>query len=164
MLRVSEIRRRVAAAISGSPGYLRPESDLPDGGDTEPASTAVWRESRQPPKRFVQGSESRPREHLGFAVEVPRTDFRTGDRQRRTLDIHAETLVIVHWSYRLRTTSTDADSALDAEQALVAAILGMDRNPRIEPRLENLTRDTDETGTHVLGEVRLHVSHRYPTT
>lgn len=135
------IRSRVAAAIEAVTG---------------------WSESPTVYDRFPDAT--RQVAHLGFAVGVPDTTTLAQDRQRPANGVYAFTVVGVRWTHRLRADAqvADYDAACQAELDMVAAVMGMTRNPGLAPRLRSANRSVVADGTYVLGSAIFDVSHTYP--
>jgi len=104
-LSISTIRARVAAGIDA----------IPD-----------WHISRWAGPNL--GLETADRLHRCALVEVPTTELSTSrQRPRRSEGAWVESRVVVHWAWRLRGDAqlTDYDAAADAEELLIAAVLGI---------------------------------------
>lgn len=107
-LTVHQVRDRIATGITSALGG------------------AGWVESRFPPEMF--GWDTREQRHKGFSVGVPATLFPEPERQnarsgaRRAV---VTTSVVVRWGHQLRVDGTTVDygAALDAEAALIEAVL-----------------------------------------
>ena len=105
---VATVRSRVAAALAAVSGWTQ--------------STAVGGD------QWPQTGEGEQAQHKHFAVTCPAsTPWSRGDSYTgRTTGAGYETRTRVDWRYRLRVDAqaNDYDSALDAEDDLVAASLG----------------------------------------
>jgi hypothetical protein len=161
MLSVVEIRQRLAQQIKGKL-YSRPATALPDGA-TEDPKAEPWKYSRHPWKDFFGLPDTRQREHLAFVIGFPSTDFARG-RQRPSEGLQSDTSISIRWCYRLRAahTEVDTDSALAAEQHLVALIKATPKDPGLTLVFRRLDRPTNNQDLAFLGEILLTVNHYYP--
>ena len=144
MLALSSIRARLATGLA---------SALAAWG---------WRGSRVPCDEFAGGA--RHSEQLVEAGGIVRTVPARQDMQRLPVGAMVRTFGGVRWSHRLRADAAqaDIDAALDAEAALVAALMGVSRDPELAIRWEGCpVRHTVGEGTLYLGEVAWSVLHRY---
>lgn len=148
MIGLADIRQRIAAGVA---------TGLTDAG---------WRESPLVVDLF--GHDARTIGHLVFAVGVLGTAPHALDRQSSrggaaVRGAVAATGVVVRWAHRLRSDAhvADYDSALVAQEALVAAVLAVDADPELGIRLLALRRpEVLGDGTYVLGTVEFEVIHR----
>lgn len=99
--------------------------------------------------------------HLSFAVDIGTTTV-AAHRQRLSTGAVAETSVTVRWLHRLRADAQigDYDDALDAGEALTAAVLAVEPSPGLRARLLRagpLTTVGD--GTHIRQDLEFAVLH-----
>lgn len=134
-------------------------------GDVSTVRTAIvtavdalagWAHSRYAPEFF--GADSDQLQHHAFAVGMVSSEPRDG-RQSLTDGCLVATTVEVRWAHRLRADaqSSDYGAALDAEQELVAAVVGIASQHVL---LTRLTRAARAEGW-VLGVATFTAWHRY---
>ena len=114
-----------------------------------------WTHSRWVPELF--GADANSLMHHAFAVAVPEsTAFE--QRQRVAEGLYVDSVIEVRWAHRLRgdAQSTDYDGMLDAESAMIAAVLGITA-ARITST--SLTRAAVAEGW-VVGTARFRCAHR----
>ena len=137
-LAVSAVRARVAAGVAALSG---------------------WTESGWACDLFARDTSHLL--HHTFAVGVPDTATHPGDgRQRPAEGALVVTIVGVKWAHRLRQDAQvgDYDLALDAEQAVIAAVLGISRE-NLHIKYQDSRRQTDGEGW-VIGTLRFESIHR----
>lgn len=135
---VATVRSAVAAAIDALTG---------------------WRESRWAPELW--GSDPDGYQHLVFAVAAVNTE--PNDGRHHLTDGHlAFTTLDVRWAHRLRGDAqvTDYAAALDAEQAMVKAVVGIASQKVL---LVRLARGALAEG-YVVGTATFRAMHRYALT
>lgn len=132
---VATLRAAITAAVDALPG---------------------WSASRFAPELF--GRDTDKLSHLAFVVGVPSTVPKDG-RQSLVDGCLVFSTVEVRWSYRLRgdAQSGDYDSATDAEQALVKAVVGVSSQHIL---IQQLVRAARAEGW-VIGTATFQVLHRY---
>lgn len=146
MLNPSDIHRRVQAAIAGAL----------DG----------WYPSRHSYEDLPSVPDGAEVSHQSYAVALPSSEWQPGRQPRsRTEGQHTGTELRVRWLYRIRVEARDTDyrAALDAELALLRAILatGEDRELRVQLAGPASRRDlTSATGPMLLGELDFTVYHQ----
>jgi len=122
-----------------------------------------WRHSRFVPDLFGQDTDQiNPRV---FAVQVGSTDP-VGDRQRIQVGTVVRTQLIVRFAWRLRADNqlTDYDTALDAEEDVIAAVMSTD-NTNLHIELDTIPQRTVfDDGSLFLGEIQFLTQHRLPLT
>lgn len=145
VLAVSALRQRVAAVVSAltSPSQWRESSWAFDAFPADPG-------------RFA---------HLTFAVGVPQSDFDEleGSRRRLTTGGLTGTDVVVRWVFRLKADGTaiaSYDAALDAEAALVKALMAASRTD-LHLGVTRLSRRGAGDGEWLLCETALTAVHQY---
>ncbi len=147
---------------------VRSLRDRVAAGITEAIGAGGWSESSFVFDLFP--FDSRAISHLAFAVGIPSTTVAPLDRQntrggaadRAAL---ATSPVIVRWSHTLRSDDqlVSYGEALDAEAVLIAAVLGVDRNPDLGIRLVRVaSRMVDGEGTWFVGQLDFEAMHRLP--
>lgn len=116
-----------------------------------------WTPSRFAPELFLRDTDNLS--HHAFAVGVTGTSPSSKDRQSLTDGMLVESTVEVRWAHRLRgdAQSADYDAALDAEQAMVAAVVGISSRHIL---VQRLTREARAEGW-VTGVATFLVQHRY---
>lgn len=142
-LALSAIRTRIATRVTAALG------------------ASGWRVSRYTYDQFP--GDTRLIEHLDFAVGVLRSDVEPLDRRRRSVGAQVETAVAIKYTHRIRPDAAvaDYDAALDAEQALVQAILGVSLADMTMRWTGAPSRSLVADGTLFLGEVTFVVRHGY---
>ncbi len=144
-LKPSEIRQRVSAAVV--------------------AALPAWKASRYAYPMFP-GNDAGLIEPRSFSVGVTSSAVVDQDgRQIPTRGALTETVASVRFTLRVRADASvaDFDAALDAEVALVAAVLALDRDPEMDMRYrDTAARAITGDGTVYLGEIRFTVRHMYP--
>lgn len=142
----SSVRSRIAEAI------------------TQALGPVGWTESRY--HADLIGSEVRSIVHLSFAVNIGASTPAALDRQRRDVGAVAQTAVTVRWIHRLmmdpsRAQVADYDEALDAGEALVAAVLAVDKDPGLSVTLVRIGEHRAVgDGTYLRQDVEFTVLHR----
>lgn len=126
-----------------------------------------WRQSVYPVE--LMPYDSRPSQHLCWAVAVPLSNVATLDRRRVSVGSHVTTGVQVGWAYRLRDDgiALDLAEAYDAEAAIVATLLSIDQDPDLGLQIDRMARRVvpGDTGSHLMvGTIELACHHRYPLT
>lgn len=118
-----------------------------------------WVNSRFAPDFF--GRDSDQLSHHAFSVGCPDSAVNSRDGKQGLSDgFLASTTVEVRWAHRLRgdAQSSDYDDALDAEEDLVKAVVGIASEHVLVVRL---ARKADPAG-FVLGVATFQAVHRYP--
>lgn len=121
---------------------------------------AGWAESRYHPDLI--GLDPLSVVHLSFAVAVGSTTPANLDRQRRSAGAVGETGITLRWIHRVRADAQVADysDALGAGEALVSAVLAVDKLPGLSVRLLRLGPHTAiGDGTHARQDVEFAVLH-----
>jgi len=122
---------------------------------------AGWRESVYAYEMF--GRDVQQVLHLSFSVGIPTSSAHSpGDgRQRVSEAAYLESEVRVAWAYEMRADNqvADYDLAMDAEQAAVAALLGVSRAD-LHVTLTGLDRHAAIEGWF-MGTITLKTLHRY---
>lgn len=150
MLDVAEVHARVEAAVAGA---------LPS-----------WRVSAHAWEDLPSIPDGAERSHLTYAVATSSTRWLAG-RQLRAVDTlqYCETVIEVRWLHRLRVEARSADyrAALDAEIALVRAIVAAGSNPELQLVLTESARRRElppPTGPYLLGDLTLTALHHVTLT
>lgn len=115
-----------------------------------------WSVSRFAPELF--GRDTDQLSHHSFAVAVSVSEPRDG-RQSLSDGLLSVSTVDVHWAHRLRADAQSADysAALDAEQDLVKAVVGVNTQHLLVQRLSRTSRPEG----WVSGTATFQAVHRY---
>ena len=143
VLAVSAIRQRIATAISTALG------------------ATGWRETTGVYDTF--GSiDGEGRLHKSYAVGVPGTAWMK-DRQRLIEGALSETDLRVKWAYNLATKDqlVSYDAGLDAEQAILAAVMTCQAANDLHVTYQNSNRTVDDQGW-MMGELTFKGMHNQP--
>ncbi len=147
----SAIRQRIAAAISSTLG-------------------PAYKESRWAPPLFPDGPAAQDTRHLahkGYSVYLSTTDeARDGRQARGGVGEYVRTNVHVSFGWRLRADNqvADYDDALDAEKAVIAAVLSVTPNPSLRVRWERVAgRAVTGDGELFVGRLDFSVYHHMAT-
>lgn len=141
---VSSIRQLVATALA-----------------TE-LSASDWRESDDPYDLFGFGGDGEGRGHLGYAVGVPLTTA-LNDRQPLDEGAYSDTSLRIKWAYNLSVHDQIVayDQALDAERAILAAVMTVRRSTGLSLVFGSAIRTVDAEGW-MMGEISLRALHNLP--
>lgn len=118
-----------------------------------------WTNSRFAPDLF--GRDTDNLSHHSFSVGTPDSSVNSRDGKQGLSDgFLASTTVEVRWAHRLRgdAQSDDYDAALDAEEDLVQAVVGISSEHVL---VQRLARKADPSGW-ILGTATFSAVHRYP--
>jgi len=124
-----------------------------------------WIRSPGVPELF--GLDARATLHQGYAGSIPSTtpvgNERQSARGTRGAECLCQSRVVVRWGYRFASDGqvADYDEALQAEQALCAAVIAVDGDPQLSLRFELASRATTPDGGHMLGSLEFSVLHSY---
>jgi hypothetical protein len=140
---LSEIRTRITSAIT------TPLSD--------------YRISRHSYDDFPT-ADTRQIVHQSFAIGFPSTAPEELDvRQRLSKGSMVDTAVVLRVAYRLKADDTvpDTDLALDAEHAVIKAVMTTDRSDGLTTRFEGVEQRRVIAKTIHMSDIRFRLIHRF---
>ncbi len=137
-LAYSAIRQRVAAGLDAISG---------------------WTEGKYPYDVF--GRDASTLAHLGFAVGLPESEW-TDDRQKLSRGTRTRTTVGVRFTARIKPKDQVAsyDTALDAEQDAIEAVMGVSYTDLHLRLTDRATREVIEPGEWILVNLIFEAAHR----
>tara|TARA_Y100001963_G_C6760658_1_gene439301 strand:+ start:1341 stop:1772 length:432 start_codon:yes stop_codon:yes gene_type:complete len=141
-LSVAQVRSAVAAKVAGLAGF---------------------KEINIPPEYF--GRIENTIAHLGFGI-MTASSSAVSERQRRVVGLYLSTTLRVMFAYRLRPHDaypTDYDRALDKEQEVIAAVMGVYNSP-VEIRFERATRRCPDSIEYMISDIEFTVLHTITNT
>ena len=122
------------------------------------AALSGFKQINIPPEYF--GRIENTIAHLGFGI-MTASSSAVPERQRRHVGLYLSTTVRVIFEYRLRPHDaypTDYDLALDTEQAVIAAVMGVYNSP-VQLRFERATRRCPDSLEFMISEIEFTVLH-----
>ena len=141
-LSVAQVRSAVAAKVAGLAGF---------------------KEINIPPEYF--GRIENTIAHLGFGI-MTASSSAVSERQRRVVGLYLSTTLRVMFAYRLRPHDaypTDYDLALNKEQEVIAAVMGVYNSP-VEIRFERATRRCPDSIEYMISDIEFTVLHTITNT
>jgi len=127
------------------------------------SALAGFKEINIPPEYF--GRIENTIAHLGFGVMTASSNAMT-ERQRRSVGLYLSTTLRVIFAYRLRPHDaypTDYDLALDKEQSVIAAVMGI-YNTGIELRFDRASRRSPDSLEFMISDIEFTVLHTITNT